>query len=125
MQAAQALAPLPGSTQRLFEAACGACHSEGRAPVELGRNLPLALNGKVRDAQPDDLLRVLLQGIQKPATGEIGFMPSFAHALDDTQLADLAGWMRRRYAPDQPPWPEGPALVQRVGSLRASPRRDH
>jgi nicotinate dehydrogenase subunit B len=121
---ARAAAPLPDATQRLFESACGACHSDGRAPVDLGLNLPLALNSKLRDDSPDNLLRVLLDGIQQPATPQIAFMPAFRHALDDGQLAELAGWLRRRYAPDHPPWPEAQALRERVAQLRGAPRVD-
>lgn len=121
---ARALAPLPDATQRMFESACGACHSDGTAPVELGLNLPLATNSKLRAEQPDNLLRVLLDGIQRPATRDIGFMPGFRHALDDTQLAELAAWLRRRYAPDQPAWAGPQALRERVAQLRGAPRTD-
>jgi nicotinate dehydrogenase subunit B len=121
---ARALAPLPDATQRMFESACGACHSDGTAPVELGLNLPLATNSKLRAEQPDNLLRVLLDGIQRPATRDIGFMPGFRHALDDTQLAELATWLRRRYAPDQPAWAGPQALRERVAQLRGAPRTD-
>lgn len=119
---ARALAPLPDATQRMFESACGACHSDGTAPVDLGLNLPLATNSKLRAEQPDNLLRVLLDGIQRPATRDIGFMPGFRHALDDAQLAELATWLRRRYAPDQPAWAGPQALRERVAQLRGAPR---
>ena len=117
-------APPPDATQRLFESACGACHSEGRAPVDLGLNLPLALNSKLRADSPDNLLHVLLDGIQQPATRDIAFMPAFRHALDDAQIAELAAWMRRRYAPDHVPWPAAQALRERVALLRGEPRTD-
>ena len=121
---ARALAPLPDATQRMFESACGACHSDGTAPVDLGLNLPLATNSKLQADQPDNLLRVLLDGIQRPATRDIAFMPGFRHALDDAQLADLALWLRRRYAPDHPAWPGPQALRERVAQLRGAPRSD-
>ena len=121
---ARALAPLPDATQRLFESACGACHSDGAAPVDLGLNLPLALNSKLQANQPDNLLRVLLDGIQRPATRDIAFMPGFRHALDDAQLADLALWLRRRYAPDHPAWPGAQAMRERVAQVRGAPRSD-
>ena len=121
---ARALAPLPDATQRLFQGACGACHSDGTAPVELGLNLPLATNSKLQADQPDNLLRVLLDGIQRPATRDIGFMPGFRHALDDAQLAELALWLRRRYAPDHPAWPGPQAMRERVAQVRGAPRSD-
>ncbi|MFO1328328.1 MAG: molybdopterin cofactor-binding domain-containing protein [Rubrivivax sp.] len=116
---ARAAAPPPDAMQRFFDSACGACHGEGRVAVELGLNLPLALNGKLRDTRPDDLLRVLLDGIQRPATRDIGFMPGFRHALDDRQLAELAAWLRRRYAPGLPAWGDAAALRGVVARVRA------
>jgi nicotinate dehydrogenase subunit B len=125
VQRARTLAPLPGATQRMFETACGACHQDGgRAPVDLGLNLPLALNGKLRADTPDNLLRVMLDGIQRPATREIAFMPGFREALDDRQLAELAVWMRQRFAPDRPAWGDAAALARRVAEVRGTPRVD-
>lgn len=121
---ARTLAPLPDATQRMFESACGACHSDGTAPVDLGLNLPLASNSKLQADQPDNLLRVLLDGIQRPATRDIAFMPGFRHALDDAQLADLALWLRRRYAPDHAAWPGPQAMRERVAQVRGAPRAD-
>jgi nicotinate dehydrogenase subunit B len=121
---ARTLAPLPDATQRMFESACGACHSDGTAPVDLGLNLPLASNSKLQADQPDNLLRVLLDGIQRPATRDIAFMPGFRHALDDAQLADLALWLRRRYAPDHGAWPGPQAMRERVAQVRGAPRAD-
>ncbi len=119
-QARQA-APLPDAMQRFFDTACGACHSDGHAAVDLGLNLPLAANSKLRAEQPDNLLRVLLDGIQQPATREIAFMPAFRHSLDDRQIAELAVWLRRRFAPDRPAWGDAARLRERVAALRARP----
>jgi nicotinate dehydrogenase subunit B len=45
-------------------------------------------------------------------------MPAFREALDDRQIADLAGYMRARFAPQEPAWKDLPAEVARV---RATP----
>jgi len=105
---------VPGPAQRLFESACGACHHDGDGPRLLGLNQPLALNANLHSARPDNLLRTLLDGIPQPALVEIGHMPAFRHALDDRQLVELAGWMRQRFAPGQPPWSDLPAAVARA-----------
>jgi nicotinate dehydrogenase subunit B len=113
-------ATLTGPAQRLFSTTCGACHHDGDGPQLLGQNIPLALNSNLHSARPDNLLRVILEGIQEPATRDIGFMPAFRHHLDDTQVAQLAGYMRRRFAPDKPPWPDLEAAVAGVSrALRA------
>ena len=113
-QAAAQAGLLPGPGQRLFNGACGACHHDGDGPALLGLNQPLALNPNLHSGRPDNLLRTILDGIWQPAFPEIGHMPAFRHALDDAQIAELAAWMRQRYAPGQPPWPDLPAQAARL-----------
>ena len=103
-----------GPAQRMFTTACGACHHDGSGPQLLGQNIPLALSTKLHSERPDNLLRVILGGIREPATAEIGFMPAFRDNLDDTQVAQLAAYMRQRFAPGQPPWPDLAAASARV-----------
>ena len=102
----------------MFETACGACHHDGDGPRLLGVNVPLALNSNVHSDRPDNLLRTIIEGHLDPATAAIGFMPAFGAALDDDQLADLAGYIRQRYAPGRLPWRDLRADVARI---RASP----
>jgi nicotinate dehydrogenase subunit B len=109
---------LPGPAQRLFTSACGACHHGDDGPQLLGRNLPLALNSNLHSARPDNLLRVILEGVREPASAELGFMPAFRDALDDAQIAQLAAYLRQRFAPDKPAWPDLEAASARV---RATP----
>jgi nicotinate dehydrogenase subunit B len=115
---AQAIAMMGSPAQRLFEGACGACHHDGDAPQVLGLNQPLALNGNLHSDHPDNLLRTILDGIQDPAFVAIGHMPAFRHALDDRQIAELAAYMRQRFAPGRPAWADLPAAVARA---RAAP----
>ncbi len=107
---------LVGPGQRLFTTACGACHHDGDGPMLLGQNIALALNSNLHSTRPDNLLRVLLEGIQEPATKDIGFMPAFRHNLDDAQVAQLAAWMRQRFAPGKPAWRDLEAASARVRS---------
>ena len=113
-QAAAQASLLPGPAQRLFNGACGACHHDGDGPALLGLNQPLALNPNLHSERPDNLLRTILDGIWQPAFAEIGHMPAFRHALDDAQIAELAAWMRQRYAPGAPAWADLPAAVARL-----------
>jgi nicotinate dehydrogenase subunit B len=103
-----------GPAQRLFTTACGACHHDGSGPQLLGRNIPLALNTNLHSERPDNLLRVILDGIREPATRDIGFMPAFREALSDAQIAELAGYMRARFAPQEPAWKDLASEVARV-----------
>ena len=109
------------ATQRLFNGACGACHHAGNGPEVFGQNLPLALSSKLHGAQPDNLLRVILDGVREPASHELGFMPAFRDALDDAQVARLAAYMRARFAPDRPAWLELEAASARLRSEARSP----
>jgi nicotinate dehydrogenase subunit B len=95
---------LTGAEQRQFERACGACHHDGDGPVEIGQNIPLALGSKLHSDRPDNLVRVILDGIRDPASGELGYMPAFADSLDDAQIAAMAAWMRKRFAPGRDEW---------------------
>jgi nicotinate dehydrogenase subunit B len=97
--ATQSALTLPGPAQRLFDGACGACHHDGDGPRLLGINTALALNTKLHSNRPDNLLQVILNGIQEPAGKDIGFMPTY---------------MRQRYAPGKPAWGDLPAAVARV-----------
>lgn len=112
---------LLGSAQRMFTQACAACHHDGEGPRVLGVNVPLALNTNLHSARPDNLLRSILEGVQDPATSDIGFMPAFKDAFDDRQLVELAGYMRQRFAPQQPPWTDLPQAVARARAAQASP----
>ncbi len=105
---------LLGPAQRLFDGACAACHHDGNGPTLLGANVPLALNSNLTSARPDNLLRTILDGVREPATRDIGFMPAFRDALSDAQVAELAGYMRARFAPQEPAWKDLPSEVARV-----------
>ncbi|MBS0414016.1 MAG: molybdopterin-dependent oxidoreductase [Proteobacteria bacterium] len=118
-QGAQVAPALLGPAQRLFEQACGACHHDGQGPRVLGLNVPLALNGNLHSDRPDNLLRTILEGVQEPATRDIGFMPAFSQAFDDAQLAELAGYMRARFAPQRPAWRDLPEAVARARAQAA------
>jgi nicotinate dehydrogenase subunit B len=109
---------LLGTGQRLFEGACSACHHDGDGPKLLGVNAPLALYTSLHSESPDNLLRSILEGVRDPATRDIGFMPSFRHALSDAQVADLARYMRSRFAPGKAQWADLEAAVARA---RAAP----
>jgi nicotinate dehydrogenase subunit B len=47
-------------------------------------------------------------------------MPAFRDVLDDRQIAELAGYMRARFAPQQPAWTDLPSHVARVRATHPS-----
>ncbi|RST52499.1 molybdopterin cofactor-binding domain-containing protein [Variovorax sp. DXTD-1] len=112
--AARTQGQLLGPAQRMFDSACASCHHDGDGPTLLGVNTPLALNSNLTSTRPDNLLRTILDGVRAPASRDIGFMPAFREALDDRQIAELAGYMRARFAPQEPAWTDLQAQVARV-----------
>ncbi|MEJ8845086.1 molybdopterin cofactor-binding domain-containing protein [Variovorax rhizosphaerae] len=112
---------LLGPAQRMFDSACASCHHDGNGPTLLGVNTPLALNSNLTSATPDNLLRTMLDGVREPATRDIGFMPAFRDVLDDRQIAELAGYMRARFAPQQPAWTDLASQVARVRATHPPP----
>ena len=103
---------LLGPAQRMLDSACASFHHVGEGPTLLGVNTPLALNSQITSARPDSLLRTILEGVREPASQDIGFMPPFADALDDRQIAELAQYMRARFAPQEPAWSGLPQKVR-------------
>lgn len=104
--------------QRVFEGSCKACHADGLGPKLFGVSPSLATNTNVHSDLPDNLIKVILQGIKTPATKELGYMPGFKDSLSNTQVAELAAYLRSRFAGNAPGW-EG--LESKVAYLRANP----
>lgn len=105
---ALAVAPAPSvdtaNGKRLFNGACAACHIEGSGPTLFGVRPSLAVNTNVHSDNPDNLIKVILHGIQEPANPDLGYMPGFANSFSDAQVADLLGYLRTNFAPDKPAW---------------------
>lgn len=104
--------------RRVFEGACQGCHADGMGPTLFGVSPSLGSNSNVHGAGPDNLIKVILQGIATPATPGLGYMPAFKDSLSDTQIAELVAYLRRRFAPAEPAWQ---GLPDKVAHLRANP----
>ncbi len=113
-------ATLLGPAQRMFTMACAACHHDGDGPKLLGANIPLALNTNLHSDKPDNVIRVILEGVRKPASQAIGFMPSFAGQLEDEQVSALVRYMRARFAPDKAAWNNLEQSIARIRKETAS-----
>ena len=105
---------LQGPAQRMFATACGACHHDGDGPRVLGANVPLALNTNLHSDRPDNVIRVILEGVQEPVSDRVGFMKGFAGQFDDSQLADLIRYMRARFAPGKRAWEDLDARIREI-----------
>lgn len=108
------LQPVSGSGGRLFKGACMACHHDGDSPKLNGVRPSLAVSNNLYAPTPDNLLRVILDGIGNPARPELGYMPAFRHSLNNAQIIALARYLREDFA-GLPAWPD---LEFKVAKLR-------
>ncbi|CAL75967.1 putative Isoquinoline 1-oxidoreductase [Bradyrhizobium sp. ORS 278] len=100
---------------RLYLGACAVCHEVGGLPL-FGSRPSLALNSNLHSATPDNLIQVILHGIMKPASSDLGYMPAFKDHLSDAQLAELVSYLRGQFAPDKPAWTDVEDAVSRIRS---------
>jgi nicotinate dehydrogenase subunit B len=87
----------------LFEGACASCHEPQFGLLAAARP-SLTLNTNLHGANPNNVIRAVLDGVNIPAMGHQGAMPSFRSSFDDRQVADLLAYLRARFASDQTPW---------------------
>ena len=109
---------LPASTgARLFDGACAVCHD---APDESdrARAVPLAVSSTVHAARPENFMLTVLDGFDHDRT-DSEIMPTFRSRLTNAQLAELAAYIRGRFAPQAAPWKnlkEAAARLRQVSS---------
>jgi nicotinate dehydrogenase subunit B len=100
--------------ERIYQNACAVCHEAGSGPTLFGAKPLLSANTNLHAATPDNLIQVILHGIQEPADDALGYMPGFKDSLDDKQVADLLGYLRERFAPDEDAWPDPTTTIKRL-----------
>lgn len=98
---------------RIYDGACAVCHQVG-GPVLFGRKPSLALNSNLHSTIPDNLIQVILHGIEQPVSSDLGYMPAFKNSLNDEQLLELVSYLRQQFAPDKAPWTDIAAAIGRV-----------
>jgi nicotinate dehydrogenase subunit B len=107
----------------LFEGACASCHDVQAGSLAAIRP-SLALNTNLHSAGPNNAVRAILDGLNVPALGHLGAMPAFRDSFNDRQISDLAGYMRARFASDEPAWANVADVAARLRkSDRSRPRQ--
>jgi mono/diheme cytochrome c family protein len=98
--------------QAMFTGACGGCHAAD-APMTHDGAPSLSLSTVVNAPTPRGVIQVILRGIPWREGKPTPYMPSFASALTDAQVAELAGYLRATYS-DKPAWSDLPAEVAKA-----------
>ena len=98
---------------RLYQGACAVCHEVGGLPL-FGSRPSLSLNSNLHSSKPDNLIQVILHGIVKPSSSDLGYMPAFKDSMNDSQIAELVAYLRRQFAPDRPAWTDVPSAIGRI-----------
>ena len=96
----------------IFAGACGGCHAED-APMTRNGAPPLSLGTAVNASTPRGVIQIILHGIPWRDDKPGPYMPSFASALTDAQVADLVAYLRATYS-DKPAWSDLPAEVAKI-----------
>lgn len=99
---------------RIFTGSCMACHAQSQGAQLYGTRPSLALNTHFYVDDPNNVIRVVLNGIQKPATEDIGTMPAFKYNLNNEQISAVLNYVRQNYA-QRPAWKD---LEKKVEILR-------
>lgn len=102
------------SGERIYQNACAVCHEAGSGPTLFGAKPLLGQNTNLHAASPDNLIQVILNGIQAPADDALGYMPGFGNSLDDRQIGDLIDYLRARFAPEEKAWPVDTTTIGRL-----------
>jgi nicotinate dehydrogenase subunit B len=106
--AEQAALQYPVGAQ-LYAGACAACHEPGAAMMREGRP-PLPLGTPLHEDDPRDTIQIILQGLKPPVGPSGPYMPEFAGAFTDAQVAEIAAYLRSRFS-ERPAWSRLPAAV--------------
>lgn len=98
---------------RIYDGACAVCHQVG-GPVLFGSRPSLALNTNLHSDAPDNLIQIILHGIDQPVSSDLGYMPAFKNSLNDQQVMELVSYLRQQFAPDKAPWTDVATAISRV-----------
>jgi mono/diheme cytochrome c family protein len=93
----------------IFDGACGACHGAD-APMTRNGMPSLALSTAVRAPTARNMVDVILLGLPWQEGHSGPYMPGYAGALTDQQVAALAAYVRARYS-NLRPWPDVEAAI--------------
>ena len=99
---------------QLYDAYCATCHqARGQGSFDGGLP-PLFHNTALGRANTNNLVMVMLEGVQRQPDSPDVLMPGFARELSDQQIATLGSYLTERYGN-----PKAAVTVGQVANLRA------
>jgi len=105
--------------ERLYTTACASCHYNAEQIMQ-GRP-DLGINSVTNLETPNNLIHVILDGVNGPEGMSGVVMPGFRNALDDEQVAAVSAYLRDKRA-NRPAWPE---LTATVADIRENGPKTH
>ena len=105
---------------QLYDAHCATCHQASGQGSFDGGLPPLFHNTALGRANTNNLVMVMLEGIQRHADTTELRMPGFAKQLSDRQIATLGSYLGQRYGN-----PQARVSTEQVKSLRAGGGSSH
>jgi mono/diheme cytochrome c family protein len=89
--------------ETLFASSCAGCHANGAPMRVIGDRPALGLSSALTADSSRDAIQLVLQGNPWVGSASAHYMPPFADALDDDQIADVLAYLRTQYA-QRPVW---------------------
>ncbi len=107
---------------QLYSGACAACHGRNGDGSPDGVIPSLYHNTTIGASRPDNLIAVILHGVDRTVGGRHVLMPGFGEAsyvqsLDDKQIATLATYLRQTFGPGDSVTPQQVALARSQSSF--------
>jgi mono/diheme cytochrome c family protein len=105
---------------QLFIANCATCHSwtgEGRGGNSPGAYPSLIHNSVVGASAANNLTMVMLHGVDRQTKDASAFMPAFANALSDEQIAAISNYVTKTFGN-----PQSTTSADQVAKLRSTPQ---
>ncbi|MFT7137251.1 MAG: mono/diheme cytochrome c family protein [Akkermansiaceae bacterium] len=100
--------------ERLYATACASCHYNAEQ-IRQGRP-DLGINSATNLEQPNNLIHVMLDGVNGPEGIPGVVMPGFRGALNDDEITAIAAYLRSNRA-GKPDWPN---LADTVADIRVN-----
>jgi D-sorbitol dehydrogenase (acceptor) len=83
---------------KLYESACASCHGHEGQGTDDNFYPALTRNRAVSALGPQNLVMVIVDGIQRKTSNTDISMPSFAEQLNNAQIASVSNYVRSRFA---------------------------